>query len=243
MRQVNGRYARYFRKKSKTRGHFFQDRYKSIVTQDQYYIEQMVRYIHLNSVRAGICKTLRELDTYKWCGHAVIMDRRSCDIQNTHDVLKCFAGEKKDAQNRYRLFLKEGMKKEPDVYTVIRKNNHDGENIHQTGCRVIGNREFVQKAISADTQRRARLKEYAIMGVTLDNVVTEVIKLYNLSKEKIKIRGRNNVQSEARKVFAFTANRHYEFPVCEIVRYLDISSQSVSNLIREGEKVMTGAKS
>jgi len=81
------------------------------------------------------------------------------------------------------------------------------------------------------------------MGVTLDNVVTEVIKLYNLSKEKIKIRGRNNVQSEARKVFAFTANRHYEFPVCEIARYLDISSQSVSNLILEGERVMTGAKS
>ena len=44
----------------------------------------------------------------------------------------------------------------------------------------------MQKAISADTQRRARLKEYAIMGVTLDTVVTEVIKLYDLSKKKIK---------------------------------------------------------
>ena len=70
------------------------------------------------------------------------------------------------------------------------------------------------------------------MGVTLDTVVTEVVKQYSLSKEKIKIRGRNNVQSEARKVFAFTANRHYEFPVCEIARYLDIRPQSVSSLIR-----------
>ena len=55
MRQVNGRYVQYFRKKTKTRGYFFQDSYKSIVSQDQYYIEQMVRYIHLNPIRAGIC--------------------------------------------------------------------------------------------------------------------------------------------------------------------------------------------
>ncbi len=107
----------------------------------------------------------------------------------------------------------------------------------------IGNREFVQKAISADMQRRARLKEYAIMGVTLDTIVTEVIKLYNLSKKKIKIRGRNNTQSDTRKEFAFAANRQYQFPACEIAGYLDISSQSVSNLIREGERVMIGTES
>ena len=50
MRRLNSRYARYFSKKYNRRGYLFQDRYKSIATQDQNYIEELVRYIHLNPV-------------------------------------------------------------------------------------------------------------------------------------------------------------------------------------------------
>jgi len=237
MRQVNGRYAQYFRKKSRTRGYFFQDRYKSIVSQDQYYIEQMVRYIHLNPVRAGICKTIEELDTYPWCGHAVIIGRRAWGIQNTHDVLKCFAKQEDDALEHYRSFMKEGLKNEPMIHTILRQNNHDKENIHHTGCWVIGNDEFVRRALSADTKRRARLKEYARKNSMLETIALEVSKCYGLSNGEIKIRGRNNAQSAARKFFAFVCNREYQFPVCEIARYLNISSQSVSNLVNEGGKI------
>jgi len=55
LRQLNGPYAQYFRKKRAMRGYLFQDRYKSIVRQDQLYIEELVRYVHLNPVRAGLC--------------------------------------------------------------------------------------------------------------------------------------------------------------------------------------------
>jgi len=84
------------------------------------------------------------------------------------------------------------------------------------------------------------LKEHAAKSVTLDTVATEFLKRYRLHKEKIKIRGRNNAQSEARKEFAFKANRQYQFPVCEIARYLEISSQSVSKMIRDSERVNSG---
>ena len=237
MRQVNGRYAQYFRKKSKTRGYFFQDRYKSIVSQDQYYIEQMVRYIHLNPIRAGICKTLKGLDTYPWCGHAVVAGRRAWNIQNTHDVLRCFANQEKDAIVQYRSFLKEGLKNEPEIHTEIRRSNQDSENVHQTGCWVIGNKEFVRKALASDREKRARLKEYARLNISLDQIATDISKRYRLLKDEIKVRGRNNAQSEARKVFAFVSNREYQFAVCEIARYLNISSQSVSNLVREGGEI------
>ena len=121
MRVLNGRYAQYFRKKSGTRGYLFQDRYKSIVTQDQHYSEEMVRYIHLNPVRTGICASLKQLDTYPWTGHSVIVGLQSWQIQNTGDVLKRFDRLRTNAIVNYRNYFKSGLDKEPDIYSTLRK--------------------------------------------------------------------------------------------------------------------------
>ena len=59
MRLLNGKYAHYFRRKSKTRGYLFQNRYKSIVTQDQNYIEELVRYIHKKEAIENYCEFLK----------------------------------------------------------------------------------------------------------------------------------------------------------------------------------------
>jgi len=66
MHRLNSAYARYFNKKYKRRGFLFQDRYKSIVTQDTNYFKELIRYIHLNPIRAGRVKSLKNLGRYKW---------------------------------------------------------------------------------------------------------------------------------------------------------------------------------
>ena len=70
MRGLNASFARYYAKKYCRNGYLFQDRYKSLVAQDQGYAEELVRYVHLNPVRAGVCKTLARLSSYPWSGHA-----------------------------------------------------------------------------------------------------------------------------------------------------------------------------
>jgi REP element-mobilizing transposase RayT len=75
MKPLNMRFAQICNKKYERRGPLFMDRFKSIVTQDQNYIQELVRYVHLNPVRAGICKTLRELDRYPWTGHPALMEK------------------------------------------------------------------------------------------------------------------------------------------------------------------------
>ena len=64
MRRLNSTYARYYNARYKRKGYLFQDRFKSIASQDQNYIEELVRYIHLNPIRAGICGTMKELEQY-----------------------------------------------------------------------------------------------------------------------------------------------------------------------------------
>jgi hypothetical protein len=93
------------------RGYLFQDRFKSIVTQDHLYIEELVRYVHLNPVRAGICSNLDSLLEYPWCGHSVLMGMENWKKQQVEDVLLRFDKDTIAARKKYIRFLQEGIGK------------------------------------------------------------------------------------------------------------------------------------
>ena len=59
-------YAQYYNRRHKRTGHLFENRYKSILCEEENYLLALVRYIHLNPVRAGMVKTLEELDLHPW---------------------------------------------------------------------------------------------------------------------------------------------------------------------------------
>ena len=63
MRRLLTGYVIGFNRRHGRRGQLFQNRYKSIVCQEEAYLRELVRYIHLNPVRAGMVKSLDEL---KW---------------------------------------------------------------------------------------------------------------------------------------------------------------------------------
>jgi len=76
MRRLMTGYAVTFNKRHKRSGHLFQNRYKSVVCEEDPYLLELIRYIHLNPLRAGLVKDLKELDKYRWTGHSVILGRR-----------------------------------------------------------------------------------------------------------------------------------------------------------------------
>ena len=77
MRRFLTGYAQGYNRRHKRHGHLFQNRYKSIVCEEENYFTELVRYIHPNPLRAKLVRTLEELDTYPWSGHAVVMGQRS----------------------------------------------------------------------------------------------------------------------------------------------------------------------
>jgi len=109
MRRLLTGYAVSFNRRHRRYGHLFQNRYKSILCQEDTYLLELVRYIHLNPLRAGIVNNLRTLDKYRYCGHAVILRKRKNNWQNTEYVLRMFAKKVSKARNRYREFVKKGM--------------------------------------------------------------------------------------------------------------------------------------
>ena len=102
-----------FNKRHKRSGHLFQNRYKSIVCEEYSYLLELVRYIHLNPLRAGLVKDLKELDKYPWSGHSVILGRRENPlIPGTH------IKESVSAEGRFSFSLSAGKgkkhEKKPD---------------------------------------------------------------------------------------------------------------------------------
>ena len=65
MRNVASVYAGEFNKKYKRIGHLFQERFKSQNVENDYYLLRLIRYIHRNPEKAGICKT----EEYKWSSY------------------------------------------------------------------------------------------------------------------------------------------------------------------------------
>ena len=75
MRRLLTGYAQGFNRRHRRRGHLFQNRYKSIVCEEDPYLLELVRYIHLNPLRASLVKSLGELERYPWSGHRVLVGR------------------------------------------------------------------------------------------------------------------------------------------------------------------------
>ena len=90
MRKLLTGYALYFNKKYKRSGYLYQGRYKSILCQEDSYLLELLRYIHLNPLRAGIVKDIRSLDNYKWSGHGVIIGKNKAQWQTTGEMLELF---------------------------------------------------------------------------------------------------------------------------------------------------------
>ena len=73
MRKLLTGYVGFYNRRHRRHSHLFQNRFKSIVCEEEPYFLELVRYIHLNPLRARMVKTIEELDHYKWAGHGVLL--------------------------------------------------------------------------------------------------------------------------------------------------------------------------
>ncbi|MEA3416534.1 MAG: transposase, partial [Thermodesulfobacteriota bacterium] len=88
-----------------------QNRYKSILCQENTYLLELVRYIHLNPIRAGIVKDLKSLDKYAYAGHSIIMGKRKNLWQDIDSVLQLFGKNKYTARKWRKASAKDEIRR------------------------------------------------------------------------------------------------------------------------------------
>src|SRR4030043_1826470 len=131
MQILQFRYTRYFNRKYRKVGHLFQGRYKAILCDKETYLMELVRYIHLNPVRAGVVKSPEK---YPWTGHLRYLMKDRKNIVDCGMVLGQLGRSKALARRRYRHFILEGL-----------KEGHQEKFYRVKDQRYLGEDEFVEK--------------------------------------------------------------------------------------------------
>lgn len=88
MRKLLTGYAVTFNRRHGRAGYLFQNRYKSILCQEDAYFLELIRYIHLNPLRSGLVHSMKELDRFPYSGHSVLMGKRMHEWQDLNYVLR-----------------------------------------------------------------------------------------------------------------------------------------------------------
>jgi putative transposase len=106
MQSLLFRYARFFNKRYSKVGHLFQGRYKAILCDKDAYLLELVRYIHLNPIRA---KVVSDLERYLWTSHLSYLGKRKEDFVNLDFVLGQFGENKSLGRRKYLGFILEEL--------------------------------------------------------------------------------------------------------------------------------------
>jgi len=110
MQRLLVRYTKYFNVRNRKEGHLFQGRYKATICRKENYLLQLVRYMHLNPIRA---KIVEDASGWRWSSHLQYMCGSKNMMVDEDEVLKCFSDDKSEARAMYKRFMGDFEKNEP----------------------------------------------------------------------------------------------------------------------------------
>jgi len=242
-------YAAWFNKKYRRHGQLFQNRYKSILCQEEPYFKELVRYIHLNPLRAGLVGDIDGLDKYPWCGHSVLMNKTNQLGQNTDYVYRLFSDQKREARKRYREFVEKGIfeGKRPDLTGGGLLRSSGGwtglKGFRKAGIRVkgderiLGDSDFVENVLKSAEEALEEKYDLKARGYDFDRAVERVAEMMRMSPEQVTALGKSPQTVKARSLLSFWAHRKLGMSTIEIASKLKISQPAVSRSSRRGETI------
>ena len=236
MQRLMTGYALHFNRVHKRVGHLFQNRYKSIVVEEDPYFLELVRYIHLNPFRAGIVKTLRDLKKYRYSGHSAILGCQTCAFQASDDVLSRFSENPSVALKAYEDFVAagvdQGAREDLRGGGLIRSAGGIGALLargfgaHEAGDeRILGSGDFVE-SIWQTTEMQMTLPVK-----NLDEVLSEVCEETGIAKEVILGPSTARLVSNARVQFYNRARQEAGVTTEELGRLTGRTHVAVSRAI------------
>ena len=192
MQGINQRYTMYFNRKYKTVGHLFQGRYKAILCDRDAYLLSLIKYIHLNPVRAKIVENISQ---YQWSSHHEYAKKtKKKGMIDVDQVLMMFSEDKISARKLYRAYMGDEVS--------IKK-----ENIYRTvDHRILGEEQFVEDVmerqdVKLSQERRAR--EYSMA-----EIAKAVEKVMGIKLKQIRQKSKSREISRGRQIISIVANEY-----------------------------------
>ena len=221
MQGINQSYTMYFNRRYKTAGHLFQGRYKAILCDRDAYLLTLIKYIHLNPIRARIVK---EIGDYQWSSHHnYVKQKKESNIVDNDRVLRMFSEYESVARKLYKTFMGDEISiKKEDIYRTIDQ-------------RILGEDKFIDEVMEkyeGELKKEKRGKEYS-----LPEIAKAIEKINGVTLKQIRGHSKAKEISSGRKLLSIVA-KEYGYRGREIAQYIRRDPAVVSIALKEGKQMM-----
>jgi len=212
MRRLLTGYAVSFNLRRQRSGHLFQNRYRSIVCEEDPYLLELVRYIHLNAIRTGLVKDIGGLDRYRWSGHSVLMGTVSRPWQERDEILSYFGKKERVARRRYRQFVLEGIGLGKRGELSTGRENKDvrkasGKGLGKGDSRILGGASFLKEVLAGAERLTQEQMQLRRKRVDVERILGFIERELGVTREEIIGGGRRREISAARSAFCYVCLR------------------------------------
>lgn len=248
MRRLLTGYAVAFNHRHKRRGHLFQNRYKSILVEEEPYLLELTRYIHLNPLRAGVLRSMAELDQYPWTGHSAVMERIPRPFQAVTEILGVFDENVRRARRRYREFVTDGASQghRPELQggglrrsaggweslTTLRRGR-EGWAFDE---RVLGSGSFVDQVLKGLPAPATRSR--AESTVRFLDVLSACAAAWGVTQAEVCGGSRRRVAAHARAAASYVGVSELGLPIAHVARTLGVSPTVVRAGLARGVELL-----
>jgi len=247
MRRLLTGYALRYNRRHRRNGHLFQNRYKSIVCEEGTYLLELVRYIHLNPLRASQVKSLEELDQYPWSGHRILMGKEKNDWQERDYVLGQFHEKEGKAIRAYRNFMEDGKNqgRRPELVGggLIRSLGGWSQVLPLGGFqermehddRILGNGDFVAEIIREAEKNVRRYLRVNELKTSVENAIKEICRKEGVSEQEMRMGVRTRKYSRVRAKISTHLSHEFGVSQAEIARQLGVCTSAIAKAIQKTE--------
>ncbi len=244
MRRLLTGYAVRFNHRHRRHGHLFQNRYKSILCEENRYLKQLVAYIHLNPLRAGIVADIRELKTYPFTGHSALMGRLLRVWQDTQYVLSIFGKKISEARGNLQRHMAKwaargrcpeltggGLIRSAGGWRAVKEAYRQGIRL-TSDERVLGSSEFVEKTLEAAGEAYGRRMRLHSANINLSDLIEATCQYHGIEEQELTGPTKQVQIARVRALIAYMATQDLSIPGSEVARRLNVDRSAVSRAVQ-----------
>ena len=245
MRRLLTGYVVGFNRRHSRSGQLFQNRFKSVVCQEEVYLKELVRYIHLNPLRAGVVADLAGLQRYRYCGHGALIGAAEVPWQDADHVLTFFGVNISSARDAYLAFMEEGLeqgsRKDLTGGGLVRslggwvEAGRAGRDHVMSDQRILGESDFVERILSQADETLDRHYALKASGYDLQRIAERAASLLGVEVADLFSRSRQGAKVKARSLACFWAARELGMSLSDLARALGMSIPGISYAVTRGE--------
>lgn len=217
------RYTRYINHRKERKGHLFQGRFRSDLVEDSKYLLELIRYVHLNPVRAGIVTKPEE---YYWSGHRAYLGLETISWLTQEHVLMKFDPNEKVSRERYRKYINYESSSDKDLEEFGIEISLSQERAH-----LVEN--FIEN-ISISKPKQSNEKSNST-AYTLNDLIDHVCRILEQPSSIVVMKGKDRIGSRARSLVAYFIKQAPHLTLQEFANYVERDISCLSKPAREIE--------